>query len=232
MPNDLLFIMCAGKNTRWQNNKPKALAEFNGIPNIIRTIGLIKDYGFNIDQIFLTVNNNNYHYFYNFDVKLIIGSCDREIDRFRNVFNYIDNCSRVVLLYGDTFYDSKDIYKILDKQSDCFFGRLSGNKLTQKPHQEIFGIVIKNIEMFRTTVNNVVKKYDEGKLKREIGWDVYNLSLSQHNKKITRIGRNGSLHSSLIQNNIYEFISLSDYTDDFDSIEEYELIKNTIAIQN
>jgi len=196
--------MCAGKNRRWNEEYPKSLAEFKNEPNILRTVRLLNRQNISNDNILVTVNENNKSFFPK-NLNLKLGSSDREIDRFRNVFDIIDNYVKVIFLYGDVLYTEDDLIKILSTEDYCFFGRSGKNPITNKLHGEILGVTTNQIENFKNDVNQVALKFERGILSRELGWEVF-----WNNKK-------------------NKFIELSFYTDDYDNIKEYDIIlKNLI----
>ena len=200
----LIVIMCAGKNRRWNEEYPKSLAEFKNEPNILRTVRLLNRQNISNDNILVTVNENNKSFFPK-NLNLKLGSSDREIDRFRNVFDIIDNYVKVIFLYGDVLYTEDDLIKILSTEDYCFFGRSGKNPITNKLHGEILGLTTNQIENFKNDVNQVALKFERGILSRELGWEVF-----WNNKK-------------------NKFIELSFYTDDYDNIKEYDIIlKNLI----
>jgi hypothetical protein len=195
--------MCAGKNRRWNEEYPKSLAEFKNEPNILRTVRLLNRQNISNDTILVTVNENNKSFFPK-NLNLKLGSSDREIDRFRNVFDIIDNYDKVVFLYGDVLYLEDDLIKILSTEDYCFFGRSGKNPITNKLHGEILGLTTNQIENFKNDVNQVALKFERGILSRELGWEVF-----WNNKK-------------------NKFIELSFYTDDYDSIKEYDIISKNL----
>jgi hypothetical protein len=195
--------MCAGKNRRWNEEYPKSLAEFKNEPNILRTVRLLNRQNISNDNILVTVNENNKSFFPK-NLNLKLGSSDREIDRFRNVFDIIDNYDKVIFLYGDVLYSEDDLIKILSTEDYCFFGRSGKNPITNKLHGEILGLTTNQIENFKNDVNQVALKFERGILSRELGWEVF-----WNNKK-------------------NKFIELSFYTDDYDSIKEYDIISKNL----
>lgn len=196
--------MCAGEGKRWKGNFPKSLAQFNGKLNIMIIVDMLINESILKDDIIVIVNNNIISQF-SADLNLYIGSSKREIDRFKNGFSFMEDCERVIFLYGDVLYHIDDMKTILSMTNDTFLGRKERNKITQKSHGEIFAVVITNFDKFKNNVNNVAYKFEINQIKREIGWDVYH-------------------------NDIYNFIELSLYTDDYDTSIEYNKLKKLYNI--
>lgn len=191
--------MCAGKAKRWVQKTPKQISLINGEPNLKRTIKMLNKLLVTNEQIFIIVNKNNQKFFEGFG-NIIIGSDDREIDRFRNGFNQMELAEHIVFLYGDCVYNEEDLKKICSSSKDEWFGRINPNKLTGKTNKEIVGVSIIDKERFKKAVQEVAYKFSHGALIREIGWEV----LSQLQDGLTEI---------------------SDYTEDFDTGEEYLIMK-------
>ncbi|WMJ72946.1 NTP transferase domain-containing protein [Cytophagaceae bacterium ABcell3] len=205
-----VVVLCAGKSSRFKQHYPKHLATIQGIPSIVRVIKQLKRN--NVHDISMTVSEDNQKYFKNIKVNKILGSDKREIDRFRNAFDFINNKEKVLFLYGDVVYHDSDIQTILNSAKETgnkFFGRYGKNTLTHKPYGELFGILINDKEKFFNTVNKVVDLYDKKLIKREIGWEVYRVSE----------GLDPLVHK--IKDN---FIELSQLTDDYDTFEQYKII--------
>jgi hypothetical protein len=88
-------------------------------------------------------------------------------------------------------------------KSNCyiFFGRCGGNIITGKPYRELFAISVTAKEIFMNDINKIALDFENGRIKREIGWDIYD---------------------SLYYRRYKRFIEISSYTDDYDSVDEYE----------
>ena len=205
-----IIIACAGNSKRFSTGKPKHIEYINGEPNINRTINILNR--LNIKNIKITVSEKNKFYFENLNIPLIIGSCEREIDRYRNIFTELED--KTIILYGDVVYDIDDLCSILSytSKNNIFFGRLFKNKLTKKPHGEIFGVIVNDKEKFIKDTNKTAKLFEEKKIQRELGWDVYRVS-EKLNLDIRNVVKTKN------------FLEVSDMTDDFDTYQEYEIIK-------
>lgn len=188
-------IMCAGSGKRYRKPYPKQTEIIEGMENYKRTIKLFNDEG--VNDIYISVSDENSSFF-DYPNK-IIGSNKREIDRFRNLRKFIED--KTLILYGDVIYAQIDVKKILSStviKNDgiIFFGRDSENKLTKKTYGEIFAVFVFDKNKFFKAVDCVAEKFEKGIINREIAWDV---------KKELGI------------NNL---VRVSNYTDDFDTVQE------------
>lgn len=201
-----VIIMCAGKGERWGQPTPKELAHIRRVPNLRHTMKFIP-----VKPIII-ISEAKKEYFKRFET--VIGSDVREIDRFRNAFPYLED--HTVILYGDCCYDPFDLEIIINAtpEQNTFFGRKGQNVLTQKKWGEIFAVYVVDKEKFMRSVKIVAKLFDDGHIKREIGWEVFKVEN----------GMDPAVQSIYKWDN---FVELSDYTDDFDSLEEYNnVMKN------
>jgi hypothetical protein len=215
--NTAIIIMCAGEGKRWEKDYPKHMAIVEGVPNVVRTHNMVIANGVSEKNIFLTVNEQNKDYFPS-NFNLILGNSSREIDRFRNAFTLMKDYERTIFLYGDAIYHYRDMKQILslnynpkldlsnkNNKRNCyvFFGRTSGNPVTNKPYRELYALSIIAKEIFMDDVNKVALDFEAGKIKTEIGWQVY---------------------ESLYHKKYKTFTELSYYTEDYDTLLQYEHI--------
>lgn len=153
-------IMADGKGKRWNNydNIPKHFVVVNGEMVIARVVRLIRKFDKDADVI-ITSHDPRYE----------IEGARRyepknnvlEIDRFTEELIEDNMC----FLYGDTYYSEEAMQMIVDtKVEDIqFFGN----------GKSIVAIKIKDAELFRYHVQNVRNLFLEGKIKKCIGWQVY-----------------------------------------------------------
>lgn len=129
--------MAAGKGNRFGlTPKPKCFFKINGVPNIERTISLIKNGGTssNIRPICTTTQRNE-KWFKELECDTIIG------------YNSLEEPT--VFLYGDVVYNKDDLERILyGTDRTTFYGRYAGNPLTGKPYGELLGINVVDFERF------------------------------------------------------------------------------------
>lgn len=197
-----VFIMCAGLGDRWKAPYPKQLATIDGIPNVKRTIKQLKEAGIPDTDIVVIVNHNVCDQ-YPTDLNiLIVPPSNREINRFRNAFAVADHGKRLIYLYGDVVYDINDLLMIVTTKTDAFVGSAGNNRLTHKKYGEIYAVIVCDVQQFKNDVNDVAHKFETKQITREIGWEVY----SNHRSH-------------------YNFVNTTGSTDDYDTIEEYEILK-------
>lgn len=203
--------MCAGKGDRFGlTEKPKCFSKINGVPNIERTISLIKNGGTNSNvKPHCTTTQRNAKWFEDLDCGVIIGSNSLETQRFSNAFPLE---SQTVFLYGDVVYNEYDLERILyGTERTTFYGRYEDNPLTGKPYGELLGINVVDFERFETAVRDTNKLLATGKLKRAIGWEVYRVHEGLDPTWNTPVNEN--------------FVELSYLTDDFDQRKELNKIR-------
>lgn len=206
-----IVIMCAGKGDRFGITvKPKCFSKIQGVPNIERTISLIKNgKTWNNVKPHCTTTLRNSKWFYPLDCEIIIGCNSLETQRFSNAFP-LD--SQTVFLYGDVVYDELDLEKILyGTDRTTFYGRYAGNPLTGKPYGELLGINVVDFEKFERAVADTNKLYATKVLKRAIGWEVYRVHEGLDPTWNTPVNEN--------------FVELSWKTDDFDTPKELNKIR-------
>lgn len=205
-----VIIACAGRSSRFGGKFPKHIQTIRGEPNLSRTVRLLRERGEN--RIIVTANAENHIHFRDLGAQIIVGSAEREIDRYRNTYDILE--PDTVILYGDVVYDSHDLDQVLGMRPrrNIFFGRLGGNPRTRKQYGEIFGVVVRDPDKFRKDTDRVAHLYEIGELKRELGWEVYKQSEGMINQ------REGVKDSP-------GFHSVGDLTDDFDTPEHLELLR-------
>ena len=158
-----VFIMCAGKSSRYPKPYPKHLETINGEPNYKRTIRLLNENG--ISDVIISVSDENKDYF-EYPNK-IVGSDKREIDRFRNIRNFFDR--EALMLYGDVVYHENDMKTILE----ALQGEITFFSSSNFMYREIFGIYVSNKNKFYNAVDNTASKFENNLIRREIGLDVF-----------------------------------------------------------
>lgn len=154
-------IMADGKGTRWDNYMgiPKHLAEVNGEPILGRTVRLLNEMTDGTAEVIVTSHDKRYEFEGSrrhepLDNKL-------EIDRFTRELIADDTC----FLYGDTYYTEEALSAIIDMEADdlLFFGNV----------KSIVAVKIKDSAMFENHVDHVKQLFLEGKIKKCVGWQVY-----------------------------------------------------------
>lgn len=198
--------MCAGNGNRFGlSKKPKCFSLINGVPNIERTISLIKN-GETSSNVkpYCTCTQLYSNFFQELDCEIIIGFNSLETQRFSNAFPLEEP---TVFLYGDLVYDRDDLERILyGTDRTTFYGRYAGNPLTEKPYGELLGINVVDFEKFERAVADTNKLLATNVLRRAIGWEVYRVHEGLDPTWNTPVNEN--------------FVELSYYTDDFDNRKE------------
>ena len=191
-------IMADGKGTRWDNYMgiPKHLAEINGEPILGRTVRLLNEMTEGEAEVIVTSHDVRYEFKGSrrhepLDNKL-------EIDRFTRELIADDTC----FLYGDTYYTEEALSAIINMEADdlLFFGNL----------KSIVAVKIKDSAVFEQHVDNVKELFIAGKIKKCVGWQVYQSVTGQDfaNKAVPA----------------EKFVMLGKETTDFNTPEEYREI--------
>lgn len=191
-------IMADGKGTRWDNymGLPKHLVEIDGEPIISRTVRLLNELTNEDAEIIVTSHDARYEFEGSrrhepIDNKL-------EIDRFTRELIEDDTC----FLYGDTYYTEESLNRIINTATDdvIFFGN----------RKSIVAVKVKDSEMFEKHVDRVRTMFIEGKIKKCVGWQVYQSIVGQ------------SFGCKPVPGE--KFILLDEKTTDINTPEEYEVI--------
>jgi molybdopterin-guanine dinucleotide biosynthesis protein A len=193
------IIMAGGKSTRWTGAVPKQLVVIDGETLLERTIRILREQG--ATNIHVTVSPALREYMEENGIRLtcpahIFSTNTQEIDRFLS-------CSPIwgedtCFLYGDTFYTTEAIQKIMAQfiPPTTFYGRKSGNK--NKRYGEMFALRVRYPrEGFVTELERLREKEKQGEI-RGLGWDVYRAYRKQR------------------------FVELDPKCEDFDKLEDYE----------
>lgn len=198
-----VVIMCAGEGKRWAIDHPKQLAIIEDKPNVVRTLSMLTSIGVPIGDICITVNELHLAKYPNNLPLTPVPQSNREIDRFRNAFHWLEqfNARKVIFLYGDVAYHQSDMHVILSTECDSFMGHIGGNNLTNKKWGEIQAVVTLHPAKFFAHVEGVASLYESNQIGRETGWEIYRKYQQE-----------------------YVFRQLSDYTDDYDTIEEHRAV--------
>lgn len=187
------IIMADGKGSRWKNYRgmPKHLVKIKGETLLARTVRLIKELD-GESEVIITSHDDRYN---------ITGAKRHEplnnkleIDRFTEELIDDDVC----FLYGDTYYTREAMKIIVEEKNDSllFFGN----------SKSIVAIKVETGDIFREHVDRVRRLYLEGRIKKCIGWQVYE-SFSHMPFEKKQIGKN--------------FVIVDQVTKDFNTPEEY-----------
>ena len=190
--------MADGKGTRWDNYMgiPKHLVEINGEPVISRTVRLLNELTDRKSEVIVTSHDHRYEF--NGSRRYEPLNNKLEIDRFTRELIQDNIC----FLYGDTYYTEESLTKILEKEPEdiLFFGNM----------KSIVAVKVKDSDLFIQHVDRVRMLFLEGKLKKCVGWQVYQSVVGQDFK-------NKAVPTD-------RFVMLDEKTTDINSPEEYEVI--------
>lgn len=194
------IIMADGKGTRWNNYRdiPKHFIEVNGETLLARTVRLLKE---NDPECQVIITSHDPRYEVPGAVRYEPKNNVLEIDRFTAELIEDDIC----FLYGDTYYTESAARTITKNQAEdlLFFGN----------ERSIVAVKVKDSKLFAEHVNRVRELFLQGKIKKCIGWQVYQsfLGLSFEEKKIAE-----------------KYIYVEDGTCDFNSPEDFENSRRNI----
>ena len=154
------IIMADGKGTRWNNYQdiPKHFIEIDGETLLQRTVRLLREADPDCEVI-ITSHDPRYQVegARRYEPKNNV----LEIDRFTAELIENDVC----FLYGDTYYAESAIRAIVETEAEdlLFFGNA----------RSIVAVKVRDAELFSYHVKRVRDLYLQGKLKKCIGWQVY-----------------------------------------------------------
>jgi len=208
------FILCAGSGERWNNylGMPKQHIKFANETLLERTVRLLintkKDIG-----IYIVTNDKRLE---QLGCNVIVPvSFDLTIHSFLGTQPYWSE-NNIVLL-GDVFYSNRSI-AILTRQIQeiHFFGKVGRSKFGKKSHGEIYAFVFDrgNQNVIAKGVENILAYTNKGGIGNL--WDLYH--------HLAQLPYN----SGRVERNIFQL--LNDYTDDFDTPEDYNLTKGYYQI--
>jgi hypothetical protein len=209
------FIMAQGEGKRWNNylGIPKHEVVVDGEMLLERTVRLLKERG-EQDIIICTPKQ------YDFAKCVEYPNNDLEIDRFlASQKAWVDGEN--VFLYGDCFYteDAMDVVLGYHKPYTklLFFGRSTGSRVTGSRHGEVFAVRSACKEYLKELLESLRSMYLNKSIKRAQGWELY------------RIHKGLNLSSHKI---VGDFVTIDDWTDDFDTPEDYERFIKRYEIRN
>lgn len=190
--------MADGKGLRWDNYMgiPKHLVEINGEPIISRTVRLLSELTDGQAEVIVTSHDKRYEFEGSRRHEPLNNKL--EIDRFTRELIADDTC----FLYGDTYYTKDSLARILETEAEdvLFFGN----------NKSIVAVKIKDSVLFEQHVQKVRTLFLEGRIKKCVGWQVYQSITGQAFENKATLGE--------------KFILLDEKTTDINTPEEYEVI--------
>jgi hypothetical protein len=208
-----ILVMAQGEASRWNESMSRRIVLHGNVPEykqllqvgtetlLGRTLRLIKEFGINPDDIAVVAPKSFKGY--TSGVRL------HTLDSPGKLLNGIAECEgfllgeRATIVLGDVLFSHDSLGELLDSSGVfTFLGRIGSNPSTGKNASELFGFAMAS--------------------------DVYEQAMSTC-RFLTRRGSGSSgklwvLHSTLTekQPDSVEFIQTYDWTDDIDSVEEYQ----------
>lgn len=191
-------IMADGKGTRWNNHNgiPKHLIEIDGEILIERTVRLLNKYD---EEAKVIITSHDKRYEFPGSTRYEPKNNNLEIDRFTEELIEDNIC----FLYGDTYYSSDAIKKIISTPVEdlLFFGN----------EKSIVAVKVKDSNLFKHHISIVKELYLNNMIKNCKGWHVYqSFQNLEFDKK--QIGD--------------KYIIIDDKTKDYNTPDEYEKEKN------
>jgi hypothetical protein len=228
LPNmQRIILMCAGSGTRWNNHlgMPKHLIRIGNERLIDRTVRLIK--ARSSAEIFIASFDPAYE---------VVGATLFDPSKPRDVFvdtdkflSCIDKWSaddRTILLYGDVFFTPKAMDTILAvKDEYTFFGRPGPSRWTGRRWAELYALSFLSSarHMIQEAMLTIRQMLATKQIRRGGGWEVY-----RHLQNLNPV--------CMLQDKIpiaQAFITIDDFTDDFDFPDDYETwMRHMRAYQN
>jgi len=208
------IIICGGEGTRWKKHMgiEKHFAEVDGEPILKRLVRLLQPYDCDIDVIaaepeYAIEGARRRDPVYNpktFDA-----------DKFLSSMGYWNKEGQTIVFYGDVYftYDAIDAILEYSGSEPRLFARPFGSKFTGKAYGECFAYSFDHHgqRKFLAALRRVVSLYGRGIIDRCGGWEVY--------RALT--GLSDSIMNRHIVGN--DIAIIDDFTEDFDSPEEYTL---------
>ena len=212
------IIMCGGKYPYWKT--PRQLIEIKGEPIVARTIRLLKSFGVEETDIFISSNNKAFE---RFGVKVLHHVnkfvADKSIKTdWVDAFYPMDE--PVCYLYGDVVFSYAAIGKIVTSETNDILFFASSYPFDEKYPKnwgEPFAFKVVNTEHFKQAIADVKRLSREGKFLRPtpIGWELWN---------VIRRGPEGDLNTIAINS----YTHINDYTCDIDGPEDVALFEGIV----
>ena len=219
-----IIFACAGLSSRWNNylNCPKHLVLVEGIPLLKRNLNLFRE-KFISDSYHISIREKSKKNIYNIDPNIHFYISDEiklKDPPYKTLITFLKSSEEdVLILLGDVLFSEDCIEKIYNHSKEEFkvYGRKYKSKITNKPHGELFAFYIPQtfIKDFIESILRVEQLFKQGIISRWSGWELISYIYSNNTpSKMQHIFNNRLFPES--------FIEIDDYTDDFDTPEEYD----------
>lgn len=212
------IIICAGEATRWKNYKgvPKHLIEIEGERLLDRTIRLLKERG--VEEIYTVVKDISMSYYNQGSTQWVVKpdyDKNADADKFLSSTALWNHEGRTLVLYGDVYFteDAMDTITGFAAKEWTLFGREGASKITGTPWGECFAISFypEDHERMYGKLKYIAELYKTGVINRCGGWELYRAMTGREGKKVR--------HPHTITTN---FVEINDWTEDYDTPQDYE----------
>lgn len=212
--NVITIILAGGAGSRWNNylEIPKHLVTINDEILLHRTVRQIKDH---CSKIYIVAPDSDHYKIKG--TELYVPTTNIE-NKFLSSKELWSKTGRTVVLFGDVFYTDQAINTIYSYPCKRWkvFGRYGISRFTKKRYGELFAQSFwpEHLPKHEAALLYIKDLKEKGIIKRAIGWEHYRAMSGATGAKVSR-------------HVLYEptFVEINDWTDDFDTPEEYERFK-------
>jgi hypothetical protein len=218
-----IIFACAGTSSRWNNylDCPKHLVPIHGIPLLKRNINLFKN-KFQIESFYVSIREESKRNIYNIDpcIRFYLSNEIKLNDPpYKTLISFLKfSKENTLILLGDVLFSEDCVEKIYTNSKEEFkvYGRKYLSKITNKPYGELFAFYIPQHfkKTFIEAVLETEQLFKNGLLQRWSGWEL--ISYIYSNKTPSDI-----MH--VFNKRLFpeSFVEIDDYTEDFDTPEDY-----------
>lgn len=215
------IVLCAGEESRWQTYggyRRKHFLEIDDETILTRTLRLLSESAEPDDlEVHVVVRRGDedlYEPYMTVGTGLFAiepaGANETEAYKYLSSKALWNPAGRTVVLMGDVWYSRPAMATIMDAGRSGWhaFGRPDGSTFTRKPHGEVFAQAFSSLESPCRLLDRLDMMYRSGTCRRTAaGWALYRLMIDT-DPNMHGIGES--------------FVTIDDFTDDFDSGHELE----------
>ena len=216
MNNFRVIILCAGEGSRWNNytGVPKHQVVVEGEILVERTVKQFLKY---TDDIVVVYNDESYQIPGTSSYIANKQENHKIMDKFLSSQDQWSD-TKTIIVFGDVYFTDEAVEAIVTNDREwCFFLRKGASEITGKSCGEIFGLSF-NASFNQTlldSINNIVLKQNFSNPLFPAGWILLGYLL-----KVERI------EEIFMLKNSYSYVSIDDWTDDFDYPQDYDSWNN------
>lgn len=206
MNNFRVIILCAGKGSRWVNytGVPKHKVVVEGEVLVERTVRQFLKY---TDDIVLVANDDSYRIP---GTTCYVVQEDKRYNVMDKFLSSSDQWSdtKTIIVFGDVYFTDEAVEAIVTNDREwCFFLRQNASQITGKPWGEIFALCFNASfnKIMLDSINDIVLNKNFSNSLLPAGWTLLTYLLKV--KIIEKI---------FLPNNGYAYVSIDDWTEDFD----------------